>query len=95
MENSKIMKLLDALLVIITLTAVFILLYIFLMIKNLDKPHNVVLPAISRAYAEGMVKENECYIVYGADPEVWNGRMVLYGRERKNIYAFGRTEPCT
>lgn len=93
MENSKIMKLLDALLVIITLTAVFILLYIFLMIKNLDKPHNVVLPAISRAYAEGMVKENECYIVYGADPEEFGtgGWYYMEGRERIFMHLGGRS----
>ena len=88
MENSKIMKLLDALLVIITLTAVFILLYIFLMIKNLDKPRNVVLPAISRAYAEGMVKENECYIVYEADPEEFGTGGWYYMEGREKIYIF-------
>ena len=86
MENSKIMKLLDALLVIITLTAVFILLYIFLLIKNLDKPRNVVLPAISRAYAEGMVKENECYIVYEADPEEFGTGGWYYMEGREKIY---------
>ena len=92
MEKSKKIKVLDALLVIITLTGVFILLYIFFMLKNLDKPCNVVLPAISRAHAEGMVKENECYIVRLEEPDGMGigGWYYMDGRKKKSMRLGGR-----
>ena len=93
MEKSKKIKVLDVLLVIITLTGVFILLYIFFMLKNLDKPYNVVLPAISRAHAEGMVKENECYIVRLKDPERMRekgGWYYMDGRKKISMRLGGR-----
>lgn len=38
-------------------------------IREVNKPRNVVLPALGKAYAEGMVKEKECYIVRVASPD--------------------------
>lgn len=92
MEKSKKIKVLDALLVIITLTGVFILLYIFFMLKNLDKPCNVVLPAISRAHAEGMVKENKSYIVRVEEPDGMGigGWYYMDGRKKISMRLCGR-----
>lgn len=41
----------------------FIIVIISFLIKKVNKPHDVVLPALEISYAEGMVKENECYII--------------------------------
>lgn len=55
-------------------------------------PHDVVLPAISKAYAEGMVKEGECYIVRIADPDEFGtgGWYYIDGEEKKGLVLSGR-----
>ena len=70
---------------------VFIIIIAFL-IKKVNKPCNVVLPALDRAYAEGMVKENECYIVRVANPYEFGtgGWYYMDGQEKKKMYLTGR-----
>lgn len=55
-------------------------------------PHDVVLPAISKAYAEGMVKENECYIVRIADPDEFGsgGWYYMDGKKKIRMMLSGR-----
>lgn len=56
-----------------------------IIINKVNKPNNVVLPALERAYAEGMIKENECYIVRGANPDEFGTGGWYYkdGKEKK------------
>ncbi len=55
-------------------------------------PHDVVLPAISKAHAQGMVKENECYIVRVANPEEFGtgGWYYMEGRKKRKMMLGGR-----
>lgn len=47
---------------------------------------------LDRAYAEGMVKENECYIVRVANPYEFGtgGWYYMDGQEKKKMYLTGR-----
>ena len=60
---------------------------------NIFQPQEVVLPAISRNIANGMVKENECYIVRITDSyeEEFNFSRWYYmdGTEKKSIFLIG------
>lgn len=71
---------------------ILFIIVIFIIIKKINKPNNVVLPALDRAYAEGMVKDNECYIVRGANPEEFGtgGWYYIDGKEKKKIMLGGR-----
>jgi len=55
-------------------------------------PHDVVLPAISKAHAQGMVKENECYIVRVANSEEFEkgGWYYMDGKKKIRMLLGGR-----
>lgn len=61
-------------------------------IREVNKPRNVVLPALGKAYAEGMVKEKECYIVRVASPDEFGTGGWYYkdGKYKKKIYLRGQ-----
>lgn len=70
----------------------FIIVIISFLIKKVNKPHDVVLPALEISYAEGMVKENECYIIRVANPDEFGtgGWYYMDGKEKKKMYLRGR-----
>lgn len=67
MEKVKRIKLFCVGIIIVTIILITIGTIFF--IRKINKPRNVVLPAISEAMAQGMVKENEIYIVRVANPD--------------------------
>ena len=78
------------------LTGCFIIIVIgFLLVRkiNILQPQAVVLPAISKDIANGMLKENECYIVRvtDSDDEEFDFSRWYYmeGTEKKSIFLIG------
>lgn len=71
---------------------VIIMAVISLLIRKAVTPHDVVLPAIGRAYAAGMVRENESYIVRITDLDDSGtvGWYYIDGEEKKDLVLSGR-----
>ncbi len=73
---------------------VFVIFTCFLGIKNINIFHtkSVVLPAISKDIANGMIKDGECYIVQIADPETFDLSRWYFidGKEKKPVLLVGQ-----
>ena len=67
--------------------------FLFFITKiNIFQPQSVVLPAITKDIANGMLKENECYIVRVENTEYFDidGWYYLDGAEKKPVILIGR-----
>ena len=73
---------------IIIVTIILITIGTIFYIRKMNKPRNVILPAISEAMAQGMVKENEIYMVRVANPDEF-GTGGWYYEETVLVHAAG------
>ena len=72
----------------------FVLVFFLFFVRkiNIFQPQSVVLPAITKDIANGMLKENECYIVRVENTEYFDidGWYYLDGAEKKPVILIGR-----